>query len=194
MNRTLPAAFAAVAFAAAGVSAGANLLDNRPYTTLPECPAVRQYVGIVNDYAKKHFTTLGDAAGLSDRLAALGNAYHECARGYEVTRITDSEKADAAQHHIAAESALVYTDAMVRIIVILDNLPKPRWKRYEASFVDTAHFAMVDAKYVLDRSDDEVDKQHAKRVVTAVTRAARRYAPKRYDEIVELTPDDVRAH
>jgi hypothetical protein len=46
----------------------------------------------------------------------------------------------------------------------------------------------------LDRSDDETDKKHAKVVVTAMSRAARRYYPKRYDEIVEIAPDDIRAH
>jgi hypothetical protein len=193
MNRRIHALLATFAVVAAGVPANANLIDGRPYVPLPECPNVRQYVGIANDYAKKQLTGRV-LAGLIDRLTALGNAYHACARDYEVTYITDSDKASAAQHRIAAEAALVYADAAVHLIVIFESMPKAKWKPFETSFVEAAHEAVVDAKYVLDRSDDETDKKHAKVVVTAMSRAARRYYPKRYDEIVEIAPDDIRAH
>lgn len=192
MKRPLTALLAIIVLAG-GAPAAANLIDGKPYTALPECPNVRQYAGLVNDYKKKKQTGQ-NVLRLIDRLTALGDAYHGCARGFEVTRITDSDKADAAQHHIAAESAIAYTEAVVNLAAIFETIPKAQWKPLEPTFVEAAHLAMVDAKYVLDRSDDDVDKQHAKKVADAITRAARRYMPKRYDEIVELRPDDIREH
>jgi hypothetical protein len=195
-KRPLLAVVVGLACASPIAPARANILDDKPYVALPQCPNVRQNVQIANEYLQKvkRKNDVRDVPGLIDRLTALGNAYHHCAVGYDATRITEPEKADAAQHHIAAEAALVYTHAASALGVLIENMPKAKRKSLEDIFVETAHLAVVDGKYVLDRSDDELDKRHAKLVVDGMKRAARRMLPKRYDEIVEIRPEDVREH
>ena len=196
MNRALAVtALAAAILPGWSQPAGANILDNRPYTTLPDCPGVRQYVGIVNDYRGKK-RTLDSVQGLIDRLVALGDAYHECASSLGASHIVDPETAAPGQHRIAAEAALIYYDALRQYATIIDLVPKA--KRNDAKivgfFVALGHTAVVNAKYVLDRSDDDADKTHAQQVVTDVGGFARKYYPKKYDEIVELKPEDIRPH
>lgn len=193
MIRPLLTACAVAIAAGSVVPAHANVLDNRPYTTLPDCPSVRQYVGIVNDYRRKK-RSVDAVTGLIERLVALGTAYHACADSLGASHIVDPEVAAPGQHRIAAEAALVYYDALRQWATLLDAIPKAKRSNAKAVdfFVATAHVAVVDAKYVLDRSDDDVDKTHAKTVVTGVGAYARKYYPKRYDEIMELKPDDIR--
>ena len=195
MIRALLTALAMVIASGWAIPAKSNVLDNRPYTTLPDCPSVRQYVGIVNDYRRKK-RSFDAVHGLIDRLIALGDAYHECAASLGASHIVDPETAAPGQHRVAAEAALVYDDALQQWATIIDLIPKS--KRSDAKIVDffvaIAHTAIVDAKYVLDRSDDDVDKAHAKTVVTNVGAYARKYYPKRYEAIMELKPEDIRAH
>jgi hypothetical protein len=193
MIRALLSAFAFLIAIASGstIPAAANTLDSRPYTTLPECPGVRQYVGIVNDYRRKK-RSIDSVSGLIERLVALGDKYRECAASLGASHIVDPETAAPGQHRIAAEAALVYYDALQQWITIIDVAPKSRRAKGADLFVATGHAAIVDAKYVLDRSDDDVDKAHAKTIVTNVGAYARKYYPKKYDEIMELKPDDIR--
>jgi hypothetical protein len=191
MTRTLAVTFALALSGGSTLAAGANALDGRPYAALPDCPNVRQYVGLVNDYRRKKRTG-ENVGGLADRLIALGDAYHQCARDKQAAHIVDPETVAPAQHHIAAEAALVYYDVVVQISTLFDVIPKARWGAGTPYFVQAGHGAIVDAKYVLDRSDDDTDKAHANAVVAGVGKLARKYFPKRYDEIMELKPEDIR--
>lgn len=194
MIRALISAFAVLIAVTSGspIPAIANALDGRPYTTLPECPGVRQYVGIVNDYRRKK-RTLEVVTGLTERLIALGDKYRDCAASLGASHIVDPETAAPGQHRIAAEAALVYYDALTEVASIVAAAPKSRRANLVDFFVATGHAAIVDAKYVLDRSEDDVDKAHAKTVVTNVGLYTRKYFPKRYDEVMDLKPDDIRS-